>query len=208
MRYLRLGVPTLRPGEDIWRVTVMLADEGGVRMKKGPRIRLASSLVMSLLISRRTPKKHYRETEGHALSCFSHRFGAWVGLARIFWDMSHTFAMVPPEQLRSFFDIGRLWAYVLRTFVLDPFLQQADEPKKRRRVCNAIVRGLSSTFNVPNACFGAGDGTSGPHGYPGKDLFASQGQGGGGAYGGAGGLSWGREETVLRPVILWWWHLG
>jgi hypothetical protein len=51
------------------------------------------------------------------------------GLARVFWDMSHTFSMVQPDQLRGLQDVGRLWAYVMRlcSGCIPPTIRAANE---------------------------------------------------------------------------------
>ncbi len=61
------------------------------------------------------------------------------GLARVFWDLAHTFSMAKPESIGTLKDIGTLWAYVMRTFVVDALIVRLSEiPKFRRRAVNAI----------------------------------------------------------------------
>ena len=69
------------------------------------------------------------------------------GLARIFLDVCHVFALVPTMELASVGHVGHLWAFAMRTAVLDGYLQ-AEKMHKKRQVYGAMVRGMSASFGL------------------------------------------------------------
>lgn len=69
------------------------------------------------------------------------------GLARVFWDVAHAFSRVPVEELRSQLDVGYLWAFVMRTSVLDALLLP-EAASHRRRVYGAVARSCKAHFGL------------------------------------------------------------
>eukprot|EP00931_Biecheleriopsis_adriatica_P040622 TRINITY_DN23285_c0_g1_i1.p1 TRINITY_DN23285_c0_g1~~TRINITY_DN23285_c0_g1_i1.p1 ORF type:complete len:4608 (+),score=1054.67 TRINITY_DN23285_c0_g1_i1:1382-13825(+) len=67
------------------------------------------------------------------------------GLSRVFWDVAHAFSRVPIEDLRSPLDAGHLWAFVMRSSVLDALLSPEG---RRRRVCSAVATSCYSCFGL------------------------------------------------------------
>ena len=60
-------------------------------------------------------------------------------LARIFWGISHTLARAHGSALHSLKELGRVWAYTMRTFVLDATYRS----EKLRRRAEWIVMELA-----------------------------------------------------------------
>merc|ERR1719482_787598 len=52
------------------------------------------------------------------------------GLARVFSNLCHTFELATTQEVRSVADVGLLWSYAMRTFVLDPFLQVEQQHRR------------------------------------------------------------------------------
>ncbi|CAE8714392.1 unnamed protein product, partial [Polarella glacialis] len=69
------------------------------------------------------------------------------GLARVFWNVSHAFNLVPLIDLKSPLDAGFLWAFAMRGSVLDATLA-TQQGSRHRRICSAIARGCTSNFGL------------------------------------------------------------
>eukprot|EP00439_Symbiodinium_sp_Y106_P038634 s326_g4.t1 len=61
------------------------------------------------------------------------------GLARVFWDVAHAFSRIP--------DVGYLWAFTMRTSVLDALLV-GESDSHRRRVYGAVARSCAAHFGL------------------------------------------------------------
>jgi len=69
------------------------------------------------------------------------------GLARVFWDVAHAFSRIPVEDLQSLIDVGYLWAFTMRTSVLDALLV-GESDSHRRRVYGAVARSCAAHFGL------------------------------------------------------------
>ncbi|CAK9054336.1 Dynein axonemal heavy chain 9 (Axonemal beta dynein heavy chain 9) (Ciliary dynein heavy chain 9), partial [Durusdinium trenchii] len=69
------------------------------------------------------------------------------GMARVFWDVAHAFSRVPIEELHSQVEVGYLWAFVMRTSVLDALLLP-EAASHRRRIYGAVARSCAGHFGL------------------------------------------------------------